>query len=63
MLRTILVTQVVDKQGKQHNIYGRYDAVALFNNGYTVILQYKAVYEMSDTDFAKYGTLKQRIGE
>lgn len=63
MLRTILVTQVVDKNGNEHNIYGRYDAVALFNNGFTVKLQFKAVYEMSDTDFAKYGTLKKRIGE
>lgn len=63
MIRTILVTQVVDKQGNDKQMYGRFDVVAAFNNGLTVKEQYKAEFEMSDSDFAKYGKFKRVVNE
>lgn len=56
MIRTILVTKVEHKITKEvKEIYGRYDAVKLANDGYKVIDTYKRKYTMTDSDFAKYG--------
>lgn len=56
MIRTILVTQLEHKITKeQREIYGRYDAVKVDNDGYKIIDSFKRKYTMSDSDFAKYG--------
>lgn len=56
MIRTILVTKVEHKTTEeQKEIYGRYDAVKLDNDGYNIIATEKRRYTMSDSDFAKYG--------
>lgn len=58
MIRTILVTKVervTDSGIESNEIYGRYDAVKLANDGYRIIGAYKRRYTMSDADFAKYG--------
>ena len=58
MIRTILVTEVerITQSGIEHaEIYGRYDAVKLDNDGYKIIGTEKRRYTMSDSDFAKYG--------
>lgn len=58
MYRTILVTKVIDKNsGVSKEIYGRYDAVKLANDGMKIISAKKKKFIMSDSDFAKYGTL------
>lgn len=58
MIRTILVTKVEHKTtGEQKEIYGRYDAVKLANDGYNIIATEKRRYTMSDSDFAKYGRI------
>ena len=56
MFRTILVTKVehiVTREQKE--IYGRYDAVKLSNDGYKILSTEKRRYKMSDDTFAKYG--------
>ena len=58
MIRTILVTEVerITDSGIEHaEIYGRYDAVKLANDGFKIIGTEKRRYTMSDSDFAKYG--------
>lgn len=58
MIRTILVTKVIrtTESGIEHSeIYGRYDAVKLDNDGYMIEGTEKRKYTMSDSDFAKYG--------
>lgn len=58
MIRTILVTEVerLTESGVEHKeIYGRYDAVKLSNDGFNIIGAEKRKYTMSDSDFAKYG--------
>lgn len=58
MIRTILVTKVIrtTESGVEHSeIYGRYDAVKLDNDGFKIIGTEKRRYTMSDSDFAKYG--------
>ena len=58
MIRTILVTEVerITDSGIEHaEIYGRYDAVKLDNDGFKIIGTEKRRYTMSDSDFAKYG--------
>ena len=58
MIRTILVTEVerLTDRGVEHKeIYGRYDAVKLCNDGFSIIRSEKRKYTMSDSDFAKYG--------
>ncbi len=56
MIRTILVTKVEHKITKERKeIYGRYDAVKLSNDGYKVLDTCKRKYTMTDSDFAKYG--------
>ena len=61
MIRTVLVTEVRNKHsGEEKKIIGRYDSVALYNQGYEVKDTYKAQYEMSDNDFVKYGRFKKK---
>lgn len=56
MIRTILVTRVENKITKEvREIYGRYDAVKIENDGYKIIDNFKRRYKMSDSTFAKYG--------
>lgn len=56
MIRTILVTRIEHKITKEvKEIYGRYDAVKIDNDGYRVIDNFKRRYKMSDSIFAKYG--------
>lgn len=56
MIRTILVTRVRNKITKEEReIYGRYDAVKLSNDGFQIIDSFKRKYTMSDSDFAKRG--------
>ena len=58
MIRTILVTEVerITESGiEKKEIYGRYDAVKLNNDGFTIVNSEKRRYTMSDSDFAKYG--------
>lgn len=56
MIRTILVTKVEHKITKeQKEIYGRYDAVKLANDGYKVLDTCKRKYTMTDAEFAKRG--------
>lgn len=58
MVRTILVTKVEHKITKeQKEVYGRYDAVRLQNEGYKILDTLKRKYTMSDSDFAKYGSV------
>lgn len=53
MIRTILVTKVENKITKEvKEIYGRYDAVKLANDGYKVLDTFKRKYTMSDSEFA-----------
>ncbi|MBO7734173.1 MAG: hypothetical protein J6S67_16535 [Methanobrevibacter sp.] len=60
MVRTILVTKVEHKITKeQKEVYGRYDAVRLQNEGYKILDTLKRKYTMSDSDFAKYGSVAQ----
>ena len=61
LIRTVLVTEVRNKHsGEEKKIIGRYDSVALFNQGYEVVDAYKAQYEMSDNDFVRYGRFKRK---
>ena len=58
MIRTILVTEVqrfTDSGIERREIYGRYDAVKLDNDGFQIMGTEKRKYTMSDSDFAKYG--------
>lgn len=59
MIRTILVTQVRDSADRISEVFGRQDLVTLYNKGLTPIGSYKAKFEMSDSDFAKYGKRKE----
>lgn len=60
MVRTILVTKVEHKITKeQKEVYGRYDAVRLQNEGYKILDTIKRKYTMSDSDFAKYGSVAE----
>ena len=60
MVRTILVTKVEHKITKeQKEVYGRYDAVKLQNDGYKILETLKRKYTMSDSDFAKYGSIAE----
>lgn len=56
MIRTILVTKVINKITKEEKeIYGRYDAVKLEKDGYKVLDSFKRKYTMTDRDFALRG--------
>ena len=56
MIRTILVTKVINKiTQEEKEIYGRYDAVKLANDGYKVLDTFKRKYSMSDSEFAIRG--------
>lgn len=56
MIRTILVTKVINKITKEEKeIYGRYDVVKLEKDGYKVLDSFKRKYTMTDTDFALRG--------
>lgn len=58
MIRTILVTKIEHKITKERReIYGRYDAVKLENDGYKITGAEKRKYSMTDSDFAKYGKI------
>lgn len=60
MVRTILVTKVEHKITKeQKEVYGRYDAVRLQNEGYKILDTLKRKYTMTDSDFAKYGSIAE----
>lgn len=59
MVRTLLVTVIEHKITKERReIYGRYDAVSLNNEGWKIMETYKQQYTMSDSDFARYGERK-----
>lgn len=60
MIRTILVTKVernTESGIERTEIYGRYDAVKLANDGFKIIGTEKRRYTMTDSDFAKYGRI------
>lgn len=58
MIRTILVTKVINKITKEEKeIYGRYDAVKLEKDGYKVLDSFKRKYTMTDKDFALRGKI------
>lgn len=60
MVRTILVTKVEHKITKeQKEVYGRYDAVKLENDGYKILDTVKRKYTMSDADFARHGSVAE----
>lgn len=62
MIRTILVTEVeriTESGSERREIYGRYDAVKLANDGFQIIGAEKRKYTMTDSDFAKYGKVVQ----
>lgn len=60
MQRTILCTLVEDPIMKtRHEIYGRYDAVALENKGLKIVSSYKQLFTMDDATFARYGKRKE----
>ena len=62
MIRTVLVTVRRHKYiGCTQKIYGRFDVVAMYDKDYEIIDQYKAQYEMSDSDFVKYGKFKRKV--
>lgn len=62
MQRTILCTLVEDPLNKtRHEIYGRYDAVALERRGLKIIDSYKQLFVMDDATFAQYGKRKENI--
>ena len=59
MVRTVLVTQARHKDtGELKEIYGRYDAVALYNQGYEIVHSSKQKFEMSDADFVAHAVFK-----
>lgn len=58
MQRTILVTEVLDPDGEQDFIYGKYDPITLNRQGYKIIETYRQLYVMDDETFATYGTKK-----
>ena len=61
MIRTVLVTEARHRMtGEVKRFIGRYDPVALSNQGYIPVDSYKEVYEMSDADFVKYGKFKHK---
>ena len=54
------MTKVEHKITKeQKEVYGRYDAVKLENDGYKILDTVKRKYTMSDSDFAKYGSVAE----
>ena len=56
MIRTILVTRVEHKITKEvKEVFGRYDAVKLENDGFKIVDNFKRRYRMSDDAFARYG--------
>lgn len=56
MIRTILVTKVINKITKEEKeIYGRYDAVKLEKDGYKILGTCTRKYTMTDKDFALRG--------
>lgn len=62
MIRTVLVTVRQNKHtGECENIYGRFDVVAMYDKDYIIVEQYRAQYEMSDSDFVKYGKFKRKM--
>lgn len=63
-VRTLLVTVARNEAtGETKQIYGRYDAVALNNQGFQPVKTYKAKYEMTDAEFVRHGRLKHMKGE
>ena len=62
MIRTVVVTTVKDRTtGARKELYGRYDAVAVYNQGYEIVATEKQQYEMSDADFVANATFKQIV--
>lgn len=62
MIRTVLVTVRQNKHtGEREEVYGRFDVVALYDKDYEIVEQHKAQYEMSDSDFVKYGKFKRKV--
>ena len=56
MIRTVLITEASNEDGsKKKLLYGRFDIVALTNQGFHVDKSYKKRFSMSDETFAKYG--------
>lgn len=64
MVRTILVTKVINKITKEEReFYGRYDPVTMERQNWKILDSFKRQYEMSDETFAIYGTVKGEIHE
>lgn len=55
MKRSILVTICSKPDGTLTELYGRVDAKTLFRNGLRLEKTEKRVYQISDTELAKYG--------
>ncbi len=56
MIRTVLITEAVNEEGTEKKIlYGRFDIVALTNQGFHVVKSYKKRFSMSDETFALNG--------
>lgn len=58
MQRTILITEVLDPEGNESKIYGKYDPVTLYRKGFKIIDTYKQMYVMDEKTFATYGLKK-----
>lgn len=51
--RRILITTTTDKEGGEHNYYGRYDAVALAARGEMIVKTEFKQYKVKEEDFIK----------
>lgn len=58
MQRTILITEAVDSLGNDRTVYGKFDPITLYRQGYKIKDTYKQLYVMDDKTFATYGTKK-----
>lgn len=52
--RRILVTTLVNAYGYEHQIYGRYDAVKLINEGWQIKDSKFKHYQMTEETFVKH---------
>lgn len=51
--RRILITTTKDREGGEHNYYGRYDAVTLAARGETIVKTEFKQYKVKEEDFIK----------
>ena len=51
--RRILITTTKDKEGGEHNYYGRYDAVSLAARGETIVKTEFKQFKVKEEDFIR----------